>query len=190
MNNNGARNAALRQGLLRAKWVLPWDGNCFLTHSAWNEIVSIVRSKPYFKYFIVPMTRVQNNQDLLNPDSRPEPTQEPQIIFRYDAKEEFDESFPYGRRPKVELLWRLGVLGPWIKWKKEPWDLPFPENSPEAGQFIFAGWVARLFSGNPELEENNQDNFFKRGPARIEPIMGTLDRLDQELLRQNLDNDG
>jgi hypothetical protein len=40
INNNGARNAALRDGKGRAKWVLPWDGNCFLTAQAWSEIVT------------------------------------------------------------------------------------------------------------------------------------------------------
>ena len=38
MNNNGARNAALRAGRSVAKWVLPWDGNCFLTEAGWAEI--------------------------------------------------------------------------------------------------------------------------------------------------------
>lgn len=189
MNNNGARNAALRQGRRIAKWVLPWDGNCFLTKSAWQEITSKILAYPYYKYFIVPMTRVQDNQDLLDPDFRPEPNQEPQIIFRFEAKEEFDQSFPYGRRPKVELLWRLGVPGPWQRWKKEPWDLPFPELGAEAGQFAFAGWVARLFSGNPELEENKQLSFFKRGPARIEAIISFLNWLDQEILRPDPNNE-
>ena len=38
MNNNGARNAALREGRRRAKWVLPWDGNCFVTEEGWAEL--------------------------------------------------------------------------------------------------------------------------------------------------------
>src|SRR5690606_20866990 len=29
INNNGARNVALTLGRTKAKWVLPWDGNCF-----------------------------------------------------------------------------------------------------------------------------------------------------------------
>ena len=187
MNNNGARNAALAEGRKTAKWVLPWDGNCFLTNAAWTAIVNKITNKPHFKYFIVPMTRVQDNRDLLTPDFRPEPTQEPQIVFRCDAGETFNEAWPYGRRPKVEMLWRLGVPGPWENWKKEPWDLPFPKHSPEAGQFAFAGWVARLFSGKAEMEENNQDSFFKRGPARIEAIINTLDEIDRQLMNTEPD---
>ena len=54
MNNNGARNVALRTGRSVAKWVLPWDGNCFLTESGWAEIRDAVLAQPYLKYFIVP----------------------------------------------------------------------------------------------------------------------------------------
>ena len=46
MNNNGARNAALREGRTLAKWVLPWDGNCFSTSSAWAQIRSGVTRRP------------------------------------------------------------------------------------------------------------------------------------------------
>ncbi len=38
INNNGARDAALRDGKARAKWVMPWDGNCFITEKGWAEI--------------------------------------------------------------------------------------------------------------------------------------------------------
>jgi len=37
-NVNGARNAALADGRDRARWVLPWDGNSFLTPSTWDAI--------------------------------------------------------------------------------------------------------------------------------------------------------
>src|SRR5690606_32432195 len=79
MNNNGARNAALRDGRQRAKWVLPWDGNCFLTRAAWDEIVATVTRKPYLKYFAVPMARVLDNAVLLAPDPEVEATEEPQL---------------------------------------------------------------------------------------------------------------
>ena len=79
INNNGARNAALRDGKDRAKWVLPWDGNCFVTASAWSEIVTSVRARPYMKYFTVPMARATDNEALLDPDYRPVPDSEPQV---------------------------------------------------------------------------------------------------------------
>ena len=122
MNVNGARNTALRDGRTRAKWILPWDGNCFVTQAAWKQICSDVTSKPHLKYFAVPMTRVLDNTQLLADTFIPVPVEEPQLIFRMDAKEEFNEDFWYGRRDKVELLWRLGIPGKWDYWKDDFWD--------------------------------------------------------------------
>ena len=43
MNNNGARNAALAAGRAAgAGWILPWDGNCFLTAEAWAALRAAV----------------------------------------------------------------------------------------------------------------------------------------------------
>jgi hypothetical protein len=42
INNNGARNTTILLGRNLAKWVLPWDGNCFVTESAWESIVAAV----------------------------------------------------------------------------------------------------------------------------------------------------
>ncbi len=86
MNVNGARNTALRDGRTRAKWILPWDGNCFVTQAAWKQICSDVISKPRLKYFAVPMTRVLDNTQLLADNFIPVPVEEPQLIFRMDAK--------------------------------------------------------------------------------------------------------
>jgi Alginate lyase len=187
INVNGARNVALRDGRRRAKWVLPWDGNCFLTEAAWNEIVAAVVTQPYRKYFIVPMTRVIENEHLLDPSYRPEADEEPQILFRRDASQQFDEAWPYGRRPKVELLWRLGVPGKWDGWrhKDDSWDLPRPQRVEEAGQFDRAGWVARLFSGRADLEKPGDE--VERATARLEAIVTTLDQLDERALRLSLE---
>lgn len=179
MNNNGARNAALREGRAIAKWVLPWDGNCFVTASAWSEIRAAVLAMPEQPYFTVPMARITDNTMLFDPDHRPRAAEEPQILFRCDASEEFDTDYPYGRRPKVELLWRLGVPGPWDDWAIEPWDLPCPSYAADAGVCAGAGWVARLFSGRTTLEEDRgKAGATDRGLARVEAICTLLDRLD------------
>ena len=190
MNNNGARNVALRDGKLRAKWVLPWDGNCFLTASAWEAIRQMVMSNSAFPYQIVPMARIVNNDDLLNPVFSPEATEEPQVLFRADSREEFDPAYCYGRRPKVELLWRLGVSGSWDIWPIEPWDLPCPSYSVDAGRFGHGGWVARLFSGKAELEKQRSEKAsIGRGEARSEAITCLLDNLDSHALDNRLDPD-
>jgi hypothetical protein len=177
MNNNGGRNAALDDGRGRAKWVLPFDGNCFLTQSAWAEIHAAVTAQPHLKYFTVPMLRVVRNEDLLRDHVVGPAVDEPQIIFRRDAAERFDEAFPYGRRPKVEMLQRLGVPGPWSGWTSDPWDLPEPKPAAEAGQFGAAGWVGRLESGRPDLESGG-NGAVQRGLSRAEAIVVALNTLD------------
>jgi hypothetical protein len=182
MNNNGARNAALRDGRRRAKWILPWDGNCFLTQDAWQAISTRVKRAPYLKYFLVPMARILNNDDFLLGVARPRAREEPQILFRRDAAERFNEAFPYGRRPKVELFWRLGIPGKWDEWRNEAWDLPRPRLSHEAGQTGKAGWVARLSSGVDALEL--QDRSRERDLTRAKAALSLLQGLDEKAAHQ------
>jgi hypothetical protein len=179
MNNNGARNAALEEGRRLAKWVLPWDGNCFVSHDAWREIVEAVRSEAHLPCFLVPMARVTDNRKLLDAGFRPAAKEEPQLLFRRDARLAFDPDFFYGRRPKVELLWRLGVPGGWDEWGIEPWDLPCPPFADEAGACGRAGWVARLFSGHSHLEAGAARVVsHQRKTARNHAIRSLLDELD------------
>lgn len=187
MNNNGARNTALRAGRTVAKWVLPWDGNCYLTEAAWAEIRAGVLAQPYFHYFAVPMARTSANEDLLAPGYSPQEFDEPQVLFRRDAREEFNPAHVYGRRPKVALLWRLGIPGPWDKWQCASWDLPKPRLSSEARQFATCGWVNRLESGQQTLERTGSEARRQRGEARSNAIITVLDRLDEETMRRRLD---
>lgn len=187
MNNNGARNAALDDGRTRAKWVLPWDGNCFVTAEAWDQIRAAVREQPYFKYWQVPMARLTDNALLLDPGFQPAAVDEPQVMFRRDATERFDERFPYGRRPKVEFFWRMGVPGPWDLSRDDVWDLPRPRLSPEAGEVGRAGWVARLSSGMAELESDSKLSQTGREAARNAAIVATLDALNDRAMRRTFD---
>ncbi|MCE8026966.1 alginate lyase family protein [Billgrantia aerodenitrificans] len=186
MNNNGARNVALRRGKSEADWVLPWDGNCFMTESAWKLLYSDVKNKK-MPYFFVPMARIEDNQKLLEDLHVVSASEEPQMVFHCNSKEEFNEEFYYGRRPKVELFWRLGIAGDWDNWPIEPWDLPCPEYSPDAGMYSSAGWVARLFSGQAHLE-NGKSGLVDRGLARNEAIADLLERLDSDGFKARYDS--
>ena len=147
MNNNGARNRALELGRQRADWILPWDGNCFVTAAGWRELRHRVAAHADASYFHAPMQRVADNKELLDPAFNPDPRDEPQLLFAAHARECFDPAFPYGRRPKVELFWRLGLAGPWDGWPDEPWDQPRRQRPEPAPACPRAGWVARLHSG-------------------------------------------
>lgn len=184
MNNNGARNTALEDGLARAKWVLPWDGNCFVTASAWGAIRAAVGAKPYLPYHAVPMQRITDNADLLLDGFTPNPVEEPQLLFRRDARERFAENHPYGRRPKVDLFWRLGIPGGWDRWKDDPWEQPRSDPSPDAGAWGVAGWVARLASGQAHLEASTTESFKNRGRERQKAIRAAISYVTRQVSAQ------
>lgn len=179
MNNNGARNHALRLGKSMAKWVLPWDGNCFLTPKAWSEISGTILKHPQYTHFLTPMARVNDNQSLLDQNATPPAREEPQVIFRADSTTEFNEEFYYGRRPKVELFWTLGIPGPWDTWEDAAWDPSRREVADDAFQFSTAGWVARTASGMPLQEQGSSLSGAYRTIRRQEAIMETLEFLTQ-----------
>jgi hypothetical protein len=131
------------------------------------------------------MARVPHNSDLHCERLREKATEEPQIVFRRDAEEIFNEHFVYGRRSKAELLIRLGVPGMWDRWRSVPWEAEPEAASREAGRFATVGWVARLGSGEPELEVGRFSLDF-RGAAREEAIHAMLDDLDDRAMARNL----
>lgn len=181
MHNNGGRNAALRDGRPRARWILPWDGNCFLTTAAWQSVrEAIAAAGDRAKYILVPMVRLLDNDDLFSPTFVPNPVEEPQVAFRYDAIEEFDEERHYGRMPKVELLKRLDVRGPWDAWPWAPWEKPALPRSEEAHCTAIGGWVARLASGNVGAEVDSD----RRRDDRFLAVWNFLDALDDRAARQ------
>jgi glycosyltransferase involved in cell wall biosynthesis len=154
INNNGARNTALQEGMQHADWVLPWDGNCFVTTQAWGAITSMLKERCDLQYHLVPMDRVRDNSDILRHDYIPNPSEEPQVVFRKDAALRFNELMMYGIQPKVELLKRLGLPGKWDKSNRlYPWaSVTNFEHGPHTHNFSWAGWVARLSSGNQSAE--------------------------------------
>lgn len=142
-SQNGGRNFALEHGraLPNARWILPLDGNSFLTPAAMDSIVTTLsisgEGPTASRYLIIPMARLLDNDDVLTnnsialvpkhphdgertakddaelhhrPDAAPDTPEEPQVGFRYDSTESFQEAMRYGRRSKLELLWRLGAI--------------------------------------------------------------------------------
>ena len=185
MNVNAARNAALREGRALADWVMPFDGACFFIEAAWASVLEAADRAGSAKYLIVPIARVLENERLLDPAYRPESTDEPQLAFRRDAGEAFDEALRYGTKPKTTLLNRLGVPGPWQRPTGLDWDKIDLTPSPEAGQYVEAGWVARLASGNPEGDADNRT----RNPQRWLAIVRSCVRADARIVRRGLSAD-
>ncbi|CAI5488445.1 unnamed protein product [Closterium sp. Naga37s-1] len=121
---NEARNAAIDDGVRAgARWILPLDGNHFITQEAWAAIrrsAEQAESKGYM-YFKVPVHRLHAEQKpaWLHANStfttirRYIPQMiESQLAFRNDAPERFKAGMVYGMQNKLELLQRAcGVAG-------------------------------------------------------------------------------
>jgi len=178
-NINGARNAALGEGRGRAEWVLPFDGNCFFTAAAWRDVALAASRAGAAKYLAVPMARVLDNAQLLEPGWRPQALAEPQLGFRHDAREAFDERLRYGAMDKSALLHRLGVPGRWQQYAQfvPKWDVIDLTPSPEAGQFVQAGWVARLYPGRSEAVDDNANRHGARTYALIYKCISVDERI-------------
>lgn len=176
INNNGARNRAIEEGQQVADWVFPWDGNCFVTDAAWASLTSGLAQRTDLRYHIVPMERLLDNAAVLEPGHLPAPSEEPQIVFRADASMRFDESLPYGLRPKVDALRRLGVPGIWDKSNQHyPWNYRTVRHGPDSFNYAWTGWVSRLFSGEAEQEQRAEE----RAMARESAVVGFIKQHDR-----------
>jgi glycosyltransferase involved in cell wall biosynthesis/GR25 family glycosyltransferase involved in LPS biosynthesis len=171
MNNNGARNYALEYGKKRDyDWVLPWDGNCFLSEDQFSNLQKTIEEAGERKdYIIVPMERcLENNPDLPNRVTQ-NAVEEPQIAFRKTAKLNFDSSRVYGNQPKVELLKRLGVPGMWDDWTKEsPWgEILVHQDETQKEKWVEVTSVFRLASGNVDAAVSSKNRSHARADAII-----------------------
>ncbi|MGJ8514022.1 hypothetical protein [Carnimonas bestiolae] len=188
MNNNGARNHALEMYRTRYEWISPWDGNCFLNGNAFAELADAfwgTKKKP--SYVITPMQRVDETTDIANDSPITNAIEEPQISFHAESSQRFNENRVYGYQPKVELLKRLGVHGSWDE-KKDlyPWKLLKVREAPDAGDFVWAAGVFRLFSGNAETVNNGASRSYTRGMGIVELI----DRVEAVYVESNLRDQG
>ena len=186
MNNNGARNVALRDGKQRAEWTLPWDGNCYLTRSS-IETITRELSGTDAMYFTTPMARATTNA------SDPKifeslsivATEEPQVGFHRLSSMTFHEGFYYGHLPKVELLWRLKEPGPWDKWNAHRDGIRCPtvkhyEGNATKEVLRNVGWTLRLFSGFSDLEETSGRK--RRATKRMYGILSYLFTIDSAMV--------
>lgn len=184
---NAARNVAVELGRAEAAWVLPLDGWSFFTREAWRDMVAGIAASPDALYAMLPLSRLEDNGQLDDPACLPAATDEPQIAFRRDAPDRFDERRRYGNMNKAELLLRLGYPGPWDRWQAAPWETMPPLIVQAPDRFVACGRVYRLASGaSGEVEESSGS----RHLARYRGVSRLAHRIDRLLLRQHRDGHG
>jgi len=109
--------------------------------------------------------------------------QEDQICFNRGSSEVFDETYPYGDGPKVELLVRLKVPGKWDTYPSEYIDqMRRKEASLEAGNFVRAGinFYLNGMQSNDVLEDG-----LARYKSRQVGIQKLIDMADSLITRPN-----
>jgi hypothetical protein len=181
MNINSARNHALALGRAASDWTFVLDGSCFLPRPVFEALQSDLSSSPGVPYLIVPMRRQAEACALEQVDVTPTNREEPQIAFRSDSAEQFDEAYPYGVRDKTSLLNRLGVPGAWCGWTPLPWYREPESRSMDRYRFKYASSsVLRLTSGvnNGALELPSAQ--MQRYRSRIQAIFSTLLMVDRK----------
>jgi hypothetical protein len=185
-NVNQARNTCINAGLEAADWVLPLDGGCFVRFDGWQEFVSRVDANPDDAYFALPTLRLRHHCDA-TAEQRPSYLEvyrlralkgreirgisELMIAFSRSSDCHFNERLVYGRLDKVELLWRLGINGPWDNFV--PWRRPaaLKRTSRWAGRVKIGGLVCRLPSGNAHADQDVRVRY----QARLEGIRRIVD---------------
>jgi glycosyltransferase involved in cell wall biosynthesis len=183
MNNNGARNYALQHGKQRHKWTMPWDGNCFLSDSQYESLYNQFQKSDKYKYVSTCMERSLSNKEVRNHSIASNAVEEPQISFRNDSIECFNEERVYGSQPKVELFKRLGYQGVWDKignlypWKKLEYNL-----SKEVDLLTVRSSVFRLFSGNAKAAIDGKT----RAHTRASGIVDAIDMMEFSYIEKNM----
>lgn len=184
INNNGARNFAINDGKQKKyKWIMPWDGNCFLSDQQMEGIKQSLNENDEAKYILTPMQRVLSNKTISKSSVADNANEEPQITFRFDATELFNEQRVYGNQPKVELFKRLGVPGIWDNWENlSPWKkLEFVK--PSKPQLVSStSSVFRLSSGNTEAIKKVAN----RNILRKQAIIDYIDSQEIEIVQKNI----
>jgi len=182
-NLNLAKNFTINQGLHDGRIVLPFDGQTYFTEDGWEAFSSDISTAPDAAFYIVPMHRIMNNDELLKYTVKRENElhgiTEPQVAFTRKSDIRFNESIGYGKGNKVELLMRLGMKGPWDRWHNTYFHQmkihALKTRSRAFANVPFAGFVFRLFSGNLEAEQD----IVRRRDYRVAAIKNFIDMLNK-----------
>jgi len=155
VNINHARNAALAHGRNRSRWILPLDGGVMFPAEGWESFTAAAREVRDAKFVVIAMQRLIKGEAMPTHAPPKSKEDEPQIAFRSDATDIFDERLRYGNHNKTELLARLGLPGPWDSYTNQFWDKDVRLTSPDHGKFVRGGFTVRLATGASGIGEKS-----------------------------------
>lgn len=178
IQNNQARNFVLEQSHESAQYILPLDGNCFFSEEGFEQLsqsVAAFEDRSNAKdYFAIPMMRLENNKQALTKTITISANDEPQVLFAANSCIRFNESIPYSKGEKVDLLCRLGRVPYWIKdyYTETPNPSQTPHTCVPNDAFCpDAGFVFRLFSGDVAASDSDGEQRRKERETAIENLL-------------------
>jgi len=178
MNVNGARNCALELKHEGFTHIAPFDGGTFLTHRALESVRCGLR-RDGDQTLVLPMARLRTWEEAQHLQNDYETgierfVEEPQLIFPSNFADRFDERYVYGSRSKIEMLWRLGIPGPWDNYQQQPWEpkLVTQRDQNRNSRYTVHGWVYRLPTNTV-----SDTNLFSRAQMRYWSIVHLISRV-------------
>lgn len=160
VNINAARNFGLNMFLDKYKFTFLFDGDCFFTEFLWRKTISDIKEDGESKkYYGVPGVRIVDKIPYNYHEMR---SWEPSLVFRNDADLKFNESIPFSKNDRIELLIKIGYV--------------FQGSHAELQNSICknVGKLLHISFGNEDIEENLQ----KRIEAREKSLEKLLYHID------------
>lgn len=187
-NVNGARNHALNEGFQQWPIVMPLDGNHVFRKDGLAGFLNLIDMNGADAAYACPCWRVLEGQNWESLEVLPSVKEayristdkvvvgmrELSIAMQDFCDVEFNESLPYGVVDKVELLWRLGLAGPWDWWEPQIRRSAVARMSRYAGEVKIAGFTIRL----PSYQEGDTGDNWWRGHARANAVRAFVEAVD------------
>lgn len=120
ININAARNFGVKHAQKKCDYVICLDQDCYFWQQEWENVKRKINNKPYYA--------VSSRRIHISKPTLPAPNGEEMLIFRNNSTQYFDETIPFGKADKVELIRRL--------------------NCPNIG------WVGHMAFGEEEIEKD------------------------------------
>ena len=99
---NQARNELIDEGLACGDYILALDGDCYFTAADYAAVAATLTD------YTLPYFSLRTLRTAADDPTRVLEVAEPMVAFSARGTMRFDETLPFGRGPKLDLLYRLG----------------------------------------------------------------------------------
>jgi len=160
ININHARNYGFKITRRFAEFTFIFDGDCFFDKAAWEITTNEIVNSDSLPYYGVPGIRITGSVPKSIENHR---LWEPSLVFRHNTKALYNESVPFGKSERIELMKKIG-------YSIKPNKLPMPEDETLCKN---VGYLFHISFSEEELETDLR--------ARIKTRNKSINNLLKEL---------